>query len=48
MAECPICLEFVKNIHITKCNHNFCGPCIKRWMETNESCPMCHTGDTLL
>jgi hypothetical protein len=48
--ECPICLEEVKTINIlkTNCNHEFCGECIMKKLETDLSrstpnCPMCRT-----
>jgi len=43
--RCPICLE---NIHcalymrqIKKCNHEFCGYCIEKWLKENKTCPVC-------
>jgi hypothetical protein len=49
-TECPICLEEVKTINIlkTNCNHEFCGECIMKKLETDRSrcapnCPMCRT-----
>jgi len=46
--ECPICLEEVKTINIltTNCNHEFCGECIMKKLDTDRSkctpnCPMC-------
>ena len=47
-AECAICLdEFAKNedreIAELNCNnkHIFHLDCIKKWVETNDICPMC-------
>ena len=48
--ECPICLDEVKIINIlrTNCNHDFCGECIMKKLDTDRSkcspnCPMCRT-----
>ena len=44
--ECPICMDeiFGGNLHITKCGHFFCKPCIAQlpatW-ERTDGCPQC-------
>lgn len=44
-SECTICLlnytEETKKI--TDCNHIFHDECIGRWLQTNNSCPLCRT-----
>jgi hypothetical protein len=40
--QCPICLNNIENIYITKCNHKFCTNCINLWKEFgNQNCPCC-------
>jgi len=43
--ECTICLlhytEETKKA--TECNHTFHDECIGRWLQTNNSCPLCRT-----
>ncbi|XBI25880.1 hypothetical protein VPH35_050717 [Triticum aestivum] len=43
--ECPICLgqeEATETTWMkTLCGHIFYGRCVKRWLKTKESCPMC-------
>ncbi|XP_068715646.1 breast cancer type 1 susceptibility protein homolog isoform X2 [Montipora foliosa] len=48
--ECSICLELLKDPHSTKCNHQFCGKCIKQVLEKSSKksknkwyCPLCKT-----
>lgn len=42
---CPICLEYLidqeRVCKMNVCNHNYCKPCIERWVEENDDCPMC-------
>ena len=38
---CPICREDVKEIRMTNCNHEFCDICLKKWLENNNTCPIC-------
>lgn len=43
-AECPICLQFLKEPMILECGHNFCNACITQCWEGaqgNVSCPQC-------
>ena len=43
--ECSICLSDVfvydSNILIINCGHMFHKDCIKEWINTNKSCPIC-------
>ncbi|XP_015750845.1 PREDICTED: E3 ubiquitin-protein ligase TRIM58-like [Acropora digitifera] len=48
--ECSICLELLKDPHSTKCNHQFCGQCIRKVLEKSSKssknkwyCPLCKT-----
>uniref|UniRef100_A0A0N4ZJ74 RING-type E3 ubiquitin transferase n=1 Tax=Parastrongyloides trichosuri TaxID=131310 RepID=A0A0N4ZJ74_PARTI len=46
--NCCICLQAfsvdsdVHPLSILPCGHVFGKPCIKKWFETNSSCPYCH------
>jgi hypothetical protein len=54
--ECPICLNNINEIDITKtnCNHNFCNICIINTIKNNPSiknqvdCPLCRTAVKIL
>lgn len=39
-TSCPICIE-EKKIQYTSCGHGFCKPCISKWKETSNNCPIC-------
>eukprot|EP00830_Metopus_es_P006232 TRINITY_DN15923_c0_g1_i1.p1 TRINITY_DN15923_c0_g1~~TRINITY_DN15923_c0_g1_i1.p1 ORF type:complete len:260 (-),score=29.81 TRINITY_DN15923_c0_g1_i1:26-775(-) len=42
VITCDICYEIVKSQGIIEsCHHTFCFSCIKRWSETENSCPEC-------
>ena len=43
MDQCSICLEDITELHVTKCNHKFCKPCIEEWLKNRDSCPYCRT-----
>ncbi len=41
-SECSICLSDDPSDGITtRCGHNFCRPCISRWIKTKPNCPLC-------
>lgn len=43
-SSCPICLEdFTPEMRtrLLLCGHKYCEPCLKRWLETNSTCPIC-------
>ena len=44
-SDCPICLENIMKAEyirkISKCNHNFCGVCIEKWLSEHKKCPVC-------
>ncbi|OEL35972.1 E3 ubiquitin-protein ligase MBR1 [Dichanthelium oligosanthes] len=43
-GNCIICLEGYKDkdvLGILKCNHDFHADCIKKWLQTKNSCPVC-------
>ncbi|XP_066935604.1 RING finger protein 145-like [Clytia hemisphaerica] len=39
---CPICLEELKSARVTPCNHLFHMFCLKKWLNVQNKCPMCH------
>ena len=42
--QCPICHEaIIRNRHTTECNHIFHEACISRWLDANDTCPVCRT-----
>ncbi|KAF9614614.1 hypothetical protein IFM89_019591 [Coptis chinensis] len=43
-GSCPVCLdEFCEGIEVTlmPCKHVFHNGCIKEWLQTNHTCPLC-------
>ncbi|KAM9813478.1 E3 ubiquitin-protein ligase RAD18 [Neosynchiropus ocellatus] len=44
--RCPICFEFLNIAMITKCSHNFCSLCIRRFLSYKLQCPVCNTPAT--
>jgi hypothetical protein len=42
-TNCPICLETIKDMYITKCKHEFCVSCISEYIKDKShiNCPIC-------
>lgn len=44
-TRCTICLESMADLSnirkITKCRHEFCDPCLRRWFYDHHTCPVC-------
>ncbi len=41
---CQICMDYISNpILEPKCQNIFCGNCILKWLQKNNSCPACRT-----
>lgn len=38
---CPICLEDMRDLRKTPCNHIFCSDCYTNWFTGHNSCPLC-------
>lgn len=38
---CPICMEYLTNPILLKCNHSYCAICIINWIKNNSKCPEC-------
>ena len=41
--KCLVCLEMLKNAHVTKCGHTFCYDCLEVCFNKNYKCPNCST-----
>ena len=42
MSECPVCYEtMTTGVYNTECGHAFHKKCMLRWLEKNDTCPMC-------
>ena len=39
---CPICFNFIREAHITRCGHTFCFECIIKCFDTSSRCPKCN------
>jgi hypothetical protein len=39
--QCPICWEPITDHKTTECNHTMCTKCLDKWLESNNSCPIC-------
>ncbi|XP_047128971.1 E3 ubiquitin-protein ligase RNF139 [Hydra vulgaris] len=39
---CPICLDKMTSARVTPCNHLFHFFCLKKWLNVQNKCPMCH------
>jgi hypothetical protein len=42
IEQCPIC-QFAESDIITSCGHQFCRPCINKWLADKKNCPYCRT-----
>lgn len=40
---CSICLEELKAAKVTPCKHYFHSLCLRKWLNVQNKCPMCHT-----
>lgn len=40
---CSICLEELKAAKVTPCRHYFHSLCLRKWLNVQDKCPMCHT-----
>uniref|UniRef100_A0A673T0L8 Tripartite motif containing 61 n=1 Tax=Suricata suricatta TaxID=37032 RepID=A0A673T0L8_SURSU len=44
-ANCPVCLDYLRDPITTECGHNFCRCCIQQsWADLSDGfpCPVCH------
>ncbi|XP_072308326.1 E3 ubiquitin-protein ligase RAD18 [Eucyclogobius newberryi] len=42
MLQCPICFDFLNITMMTKCSHNFCSLCIRKFLSYKLLCPVCN------
>uniref|UniRef100_H3DAW2 RING-type E3 ubiquitin transferase n=1 Tax=Tetraodon nigroviridis TaxID=99883 RepID=H3DAW2_TETNG len=43
LLRCPICFDFLNITMMTKCSHNFCSLCIRKFFSYKLLCPVCNT-----
>ncbi|KAM4740233.1 E3 ubiquitin-protein ligase RAD18 isoform 2-T2 [Anableps anableps] len=43
LLRCPICFDFLNITMMTKCSHNFCSLCIRKFLSFKLLCPVCNT-----
>uniref|UniRef100_A0A1A8CYL5 RING-type E3 ubiquitin transferase n=2 Tax=Nothobranchius kadleci TaxID=1051664 RepID=A0A1A8CYL5_NOTKA len=43
LLRCPICFDFLNITMMTKCSHNFCSLCIRKFLSYKLLCPLCNT-----
>ncbi|XP_037831367.1 E3 ubiquitin-protein ligase RAD18 isoform X2 [Kryptolebias marmoratus] len=43
LLRCPICFDFLNITMMTKCSHNFCSLCIRKFLSYKLQCPVCNT-----
>lgn len=43
--NCCICMDDIEEgkVETLKCDHTFCKSCIKEWLKTHNTCPLCRT-----
>ncbi|XP_029007617.1 E3 ubiquitin-protein ligase RAD18 [Betta splendens] len=46
LLRCPICFDFLNISMMTKCSHNFCSLCIRKFFSYKLQCPVCNTQAT--
>lgn len=42
LLRCPICFDFLNITVMTKCSHNFCSLCIRKFFSYKLQCPVCN------
>ncbi|XP_053172049.1 E3 ubiquitin-protein ligase RAD18 [Scomber japonicus] len=46
LLRCPICFDFLNISMMTKCSHNFCSLCIRKFFSYKLLCPVCNAQAT--
>ncbi|XP_030634490.1 E3 ubiquitin-protein ligase RAD18 [Chanos chanos] len=46
LLRCPICFDFVNIAMMTRCSHNFCSLCIRKFLSYKLQCPVCNLAMT--
>lgn len=39
--QCPICMQIMREVHVTRCGHSFCHDCIYNTIISTQQCPKC-------
>uniref|UniRef100_A0A667XL54 RING-type E3 ubiquitin transferase n=2 Tax=Myripristis murdjan TaxID=586833 RepID=A0A667XL54_9TELE len=47
LLRCPICFDFLNISMMTKCSHNFCSLCIRKFLSYKLQCPVCNSQTTV-
>ncbi|XP_068598964.1 E3 ubiquitin-protein ligase RAD18 [Brachionichthys hirsutus] len=42
LLRCPICFDFLNISMMTRCSHNFCSLCIRKFFSYKLQCPVCN------
>ncbi|KAK5613025.1 hypothetical protein CRENBAI_002917 [Crenichthys baileyi] len=42
LLRCPICFDFLNITMMTRCSHNFCSLCIRKFLSYKLLCPICN------
>ncbi|KAJ8361175.1 hypothetical protein SKAU_G00177000 [Synaphobranchus kaupii] len=48
LLRCPICFDYLNITMMTKCSHNFCSLCIRKFLSYKLQCPVCNLAMTEL
>ncbi|KAL4655965.1 E3 ubiquitin-protein ligase RAD18 isoform X1 [Arapaima gigas] len=43
LLRCPICFDYLNISMMTKCSHNFCSLCIRKFLSYKLLCPVCNS-----
>jgi hypothetical protein len=43
VKNCVICMAAQTDVILVRCDHEFCQPCIDKWLTNHSSCPVCRT-----
>ncbi|XP_072239255.1 E3 ubiquitin-protein ligase RAD18 isoform X2 [Leuresthes tenuis] len=43
LLRCPICFDFLSISMMSKCSHNFCSLCIRKFLSYKLQCPVCNS-----
>ncbi|KAJ8259789.1 hypothetical protein GJAV_G00173480 [Gymnothorax javanicus] len=46
LLRCPICFDYLNISMMTKCSHNFCSLCIRKFLSYKLQCPVCNLAMT--
>ncbi|KAG7478015.1 hypothetical protein MATL_G00075880 [Megalops atlanticus] len=46
LLRCPICFDYFSISMMTKCSHNFCSLCIRKFLSYKLQCPVCNSAMT--